>query len=94
MRWTTISYIGTMYFVSNTLPTASSSTYKRPQAVFPCTGAHLLSRFTPADFRHSPVGPGQYMVLTMSNHVSTQVMRAELALFQKELEEMMRPSDD
>jgi hypothetical protein len=33
------------------------------------------------------------MALSVSNWVSTKVMRAELSAFQSELEAMMRPSD-
>ena len=33
------------------------------------------------------------MALSLSNWISTQVMRAMLSAFQRELEAMMRPSD-
>jgi hypothetical protein len=99
MRWSTIAYINTIYFISNTPGLSHTSPfdrdiYGRPRAVFSCTAAHLLSRFTASDFKYSPKGPDENIVLSMSNYVSTQVMRAELRAFQKELELMMGPSED
>jgi hypothetical protein len=99
MRWSTIAYINTMNFISNTPGLSHNNPsdrdiYGRPRAVFTCTAAHLLSRFTISDFKYSPKGPDEYVVLSMSNYVSTQVMRAELSAFQKELELMMRPSEE
>lgn len=86
-----------MYFMSDTpgLPHSDShDVYGRPRAAFPCTAAHLLARYTASDFKYSPRGPDEYVVLSMSNYVSTQVMRAELNAFQRELEIMMRPSEE
>ena len=68
--------------------------YGRPRAVFTCTAAHLLSRLTISDFKYSPKGPDEYVALSLSNYVSTQVMRAELSAFQRDLETMMRPSEE
>ena len=97
MRWSTISDINTMHFMSNT-PSLSKSDnsdiFIRPRAYFTCTAAHLLSRYTASDFRYSPVGPDEYVMLSMSNYVSTQVMRAELSAFQMELDTMMRPGEE
>jgi hypothetical protein len=94
MRWSTIAYINTMHFMSNMPGLSHSDINGHPRAVFSCTAAHLLSRYTATDFKYSPYGPDEYVVLSMSNYVSTQVMRAELSAFQMELETMMRPSEE
>lgn len=100
MRWSTIACINTMYFTSSTatfqpLPTNSQyrheSPHQRPRTVFSCSAAHLLSRYTATDFKYAPRGPNEYAVLSMSNYVSTQVMKEELSAFQIELEGLMRP---
>lgn len=49
-----------------------------------------MGRFSPSDIRYSPEGPDEYMALSISNWVSTKVMRAELTAFQVELEDMMK----
>ena len=49
-----------------------------------------MARFSSSDLRYSPKGPDEYMALSVSNWVSTKVMRAELSAFQRELEDMMR----
>jgi hypothetical protein len=93
-RWSTISQITHLSFVSNSvsLPGLSlSGPYTRPS--FNCSGADILARFSPHDLRYSPYGPDEYMALSVSNWVSTKVMRAELSAFQRELEMMMRPSE-
>jgi hypothetical protein len=72
----------------------NSDIFVLPRAYFTCTAAHLLSRYTVADFKYSPIGPDEYVVLSMNNYVSTQVMRAELSAFQRELDIMMRPGEE
>jgi len=49
-----------------------------------------MARFSGCDVRYSPKGPDEYMALSVSNWVSTKVMRAELSAFQTELEDMIR----
>ncbi|KAF4628563.1 hypothetical protein G7Y89_g9590 [Cudoniella acicularis] len=92
LRWSTLAYMKSMNFTSGnstTLPDLSfSSSSSRP--TFSCSGQDIISRFSNHDFRYSPQGPDEYMALSVSNWVSTKVMRAELSAFQKELEAMMR----
>jgi hypothetical protein len=102
LRWSTLSYLTSISFVSNTNSNSSSVSDQDPtprivgprsRPSFTCTGADILARFASSDFRYSPAGPDQYMALSISNWVSMQVMRAELSAFQRDLEAMMRPSD-
>lgn len=64
----------------------------RPRPAFNCTGAKIVERFNPSDLRYSPKGPDEYMALSVSNWVSTQVMRVMLCAFQEELEAYMGSS--
>lgn len=93
LRWSTIYHIASLTFTSNStpLPDLSSSTLRRNyiDPHFTCSGAEILARYTPADFRYSPYGPDQCMSLSIRNWVSTNVTRAELNALQQELEAMM-----
>lgn len=97
LRWSSIAVVNSISFISNSSPLPgldgpfSGPPHTRP--AFNCTGADIIARFNPSDFRYSPKGPDEYMALSISNWVSTQVMRVMLSAFQKELEAMMRPSE-
>lgn len=94
LRWSSISFLTSLSFVSNSHPLPglddSVSETARSQSAFHCTGADIIARFKPNDFRYSPKGPDEYMSLSVSNWISTQLMKVLLASFQQELEALSR----
>src|SRR4051812_32407191 len=96
LRWCSISQITSLAFLSDSNPPpAIDEAFSGPPSsrpTFHCTGELIMKRFTIHDMRYSPKGPDEYMALSLSNWVSTQVMRVMLSAFQRELEEMMRPA--
>lgn len=99
LRWSTISCLSSISFLSNNAPLSDQQVgpiagpyiSSRPRPRFTCSGADIIARFTEYDLKYSPTGPNRYMVLSIYNWVSLQVMREELSEFQSELEAMMGP---
>ncbi|KAH6681936.1 hypothetical protein B0J14DRAFT_695418 [Halenospora varia] len=90
LRWNTLAYMKSMSFASGNSPALPDPHFVGSKPIFSCSGQDIISRFSDHDIRYSPQGPDEYMALSVSNWVSTKVMRAELSAFQKELEAMMR----
>lgn len=86
LRWSSISCITSLSFIGteNPVPKLEDGASRQPRSssVFQCTGADILARFKPNDFRYSPKGPDEYMALSVSNWISTQVLRVLLCAFQ------------
>lgn len=95
-RWSTLHLISSLTFTSSNglVPALSLTATAFSEPSFHCTGPDILARFSPSDFRYAPVRPDRFMALSISNWVSTRVMRAQMSAIQKELEAIMGPYDD
>ena len=88
LRWSTLNYITTMYFTSDSLLPSSRTGQGLPRAFFSCTGSSLLSRCATNSSNH------ENGILSLSNYVSVQVFYAELSACKKEVEFLMNPSEE
>jgi hypothetical protein len=92
IRWSTLALLRSIGFTSSSMMTPAHDnalSLPRGSPSFVCNGDDILARFTESDFTYAPPGPDKFMTLSISNWVSMQVMRAELAACQKALQAMM-----
>lgn len=95
LRWPTISLLSRIYFINDSSYKPDDASAQRllpPRPAFTCTGADILARFHEQDFKYSPLGPNEYMALSISNWVSINVMREMLTACHRALRQMREAS--
>ncbi|KIN05982.1 hypothetical protein OIDMADRAFT_17097 [Oidiodendron maius Zn] len=91
LRWSTISLLSRIYFINDSSYKPDDASAQRllpPRPAFTCTGADILARFQELDFKYSPLGPNEYMALSISNWVSINVMREMLTACHRALRQI------